>query len=338
MGTFFQQLTRRDFIRYLSAGSISAPVLMKGLAENLMAQETITRQPIVWIHGQTSAVHSAGIWNLPEFPGFLDRFFKVVPQSKIDGDFFPQDDSDTVASHILILEGLFTDDPNDALNNLIKDLIVVSRVVILLGNEAAYGNLAPDGFIDPVGDLLHLVETPFFKLPGAPAHARHLLGMLNHLVLYGLPELDAYRRPAVFYSTLICDRCEYRSDFEAGRFVRYFGEREGCLYLMGCKGPVTRNSCPVEKWNGTSNWCVGSGSPCTGCSEPDYPDHHGLGMFGQISGSDASINSFFVRHLETIAKGTAALAAAGIATHAISKRTSSPLKGKRLSILEDEDE
>ncbi|MBT4265184.1 MAG: hypothetical protein HN580_06020 [Deltaproteobacteria bacterium] len=338
MGTFFQHLTRRDFIRYLSVGSISIPVLMKGLAENLMAQEPITQQPIIWIQGQNSGIHSAGIWNLPEFSGFLEKFFKIVPQSKIDGDFIPLDDSDAAASHILILEGQFTNDPNDPLNSLIKDLIVVSRGVILLGNEAAYGKHAPEGFMDPEGDLLHHVETPFFKLPGAPVHARHILGMLNHLVLYGLPELDAYRRPSVFYSTLICNRCEYRSDFEAGRFVRYHGEREGCLYLMGCKGPVTKNSCPIEKWNGTSNWCVGAGSPCTGCSEPEYPDHHGLGMFGQLSSNDASINSFFVRHLETIAKGTAVLTVAGIATHAISKRTSSPLKGKRLSILEDEDE
>lgn len=303
-----------------------------------MAQDTITRQPIIWIQGQTSGVQNAGLWNLPEFPVFLERFFKIVPQSKIDSESFSIEDSDAAASHILILEGLFADDPDDPLNSLIKDLIVVSRVVILLGNEAAYGKHAPDGFIDPERGLLHHVETPFFKLPGAPVHARHLLGMLNHLVLYGLPELDAYRRPVVYYSTLICSRCEFRSDFEAGRFVRYYGEKKGCLYLMGCKGPITRNSCPIEKWNGTSNWCVGSGSPCSGCSEPEYPVHHGLGMFGQLSNRDAAINSFFVRHLETIAKGAAVVAAAGIATHAISKRTSSPLKGQRLSILEDEEE
>ncbi len=338
MDKFLRHLTRRQFVRHLAAGSIGLPILMNGLARNLMAQEATSRRPIIWLKGQTSGVDSAGIWNLPDFPDFLDQFFKVVPQSKMDKDISPLDESDVESSHILILEGLFTNDPNDALNALIKDLIVVSRVVILLGNDASYGKQSPDGFMDPEGDLLHHVETPFLKLPGTPAHARHLLGVLNHMVLYGLPELDIFRRPALFFSTLICERCEYRSNFEAGQFVRFFGEKEGCLYLLGCKGPVTRNSCPIEKWNGTTNWCVRAGSPCSGCSEPDYPAHHGLGMYGRLSGGEAAVNSFFVRHLETIAKGTAALAAAGIATHVISKKTSSPLKGQQLPILEEGDE
>ncbi len=338
MDTSFNHLTRRNFVKCLAAGSISVPILMKGLMQNLMAAELDTRPPIIWLKGQTSGIHSAGIWNFPEFPGFLDRFFRIMPPSDINRDFLQSDDSEVASSHILILEGLFTDDPDDILNALIKDFVVVSRVVILLGNDAAYGKHVPEGFMDTERNLLHHVETPYLKLPGAPAHPRHLLGVLNHLVLYGLPELDIFRRPALFFSDNICERCEYRSDFETGHFVRYHGEKEGCLYLLGCKGPVTKNTCPIEKWNGTSSWCVAVGSPCTGCSEPAYPVHGGLGMYGQLSSRDASINSFFVRHLETIAKGTAVLTAAGIATHAISKRASSPIKGQRMPTLEDEDE
>lgn len=337
MDNSFRHLTRRQFVSRLAAGTIGLPMLMTGLARNLIAQETESRHPIIWLKGQSSGADSAGLWNLPDFPAFLDRFFKVVPQSQMDRDFTSLDETDAESSHILILEGLFSNDPNDTLNALIKDLIVVSRTVILLGNDASYGKQVPDGFMDPERNLLYHVETPYLKLPGAPTHARHLLGVLNHLVLYGLPELDIFRRPVLFYSTSICERCEYRSDFEAGRFVRFFGEKEGCLYLLGCKGPVTRNSCPVEHWNGTTNWCIGAGSPCTGCSEPEYPYHHGLGMYGQLSGETAAVNSFFVRHLDDIAKGTAALAAAGIATHVISKKASSPLKGQRLPILEEED-
>lgn len=338
MDTFFRHLSRRQFVKQLAAGAISVPILMNGLSRNLMAQEPDDRRPIIWLKGQTSGTDSAGFWNLPEFPDFLDRFFKIINQSDVEKEFSVPDESDIELSHILILEGQFSNNFNDPLNALIKDLIVVSRMVILHGNDAAYSHNSIDGFMDLEGDLLHHVETPFLKLPGAPVHPRHLLGVLNHLVLYGLPELDIYRRPTMFHSNLVCERCEYRSDFEAGRFVRHFGEKEGCLYLMGCKGPITRNNCPVEKWNGTPNWCVGAGSPCTGCSEPEYPVHRGLGMFGQLSSKDASINSFFVRHLETIAKGTAALAVAGIATHTISKKASSPLKGQRLPTLEEGEE
>lgn len=321
----------------MAAGSIALPALLQGLSHHLAAETADTRRPIFWLKGQSANIDSAGFWNLPDFPDFLSRFFRVVPQSSMNWEYSPLEEFEAASSHILILEGFFSDDPDDALNALIKDLIVVSRVVILLGNAASYGKRAPDGFMDTEKDLLHLVETPFIKLPGNPVHARHLLGVLNHLVLYGLPELDIYRRPTLFYSDIICERCEYRVDFEAGNFVRYFGEKRGCLYLLGCKGPVTRNSCPLEKWNGTSSWCVAAGSPCSGCSEPDYPVHRGLGIYGELSKRDASVSSFFVRHLETIAKGTAVLAGAGIVTHAISRKTVSPLKGQRLPVMEEDE-
>ena len=258
-----------------------------------MAQDADARQPIVWVKGQTAGTDSAGLWNLPEFPDFLSRFFKIITHSDLEKNLAAVRESGASSSHILILEGCFTNNVNEALNALIKDLVVVSRAVILLGNHASYGTLVSDGFMDLERNLLYHVETPFIKLPGTPVHARHLLGTLNHLILYGLPDLDIFRRPQLFYSTTICEKCQYRSDFEAGHFVRYYGEKEGCLYLLGCKGPITKNSCPIEKWNGTSQWCIAAGSPCTGCSEPDFPLHHGLGMFGNLSGNQAGINSFF---------------------------------------------
>lgn len=338
MNTLFPQLTRRQFVRQMAAGGITLTALMSGLSRNLMAQQPDNHRPIIWLKGESAGTDRSGFWNIPGFPDFLDQFFKPITQTELRSEFSLADYSDTEPSHILILEGYFSDNSDDPLNALLKDLIVVSRVAILLGNISSYSNHAPDGYLDLEKNLLYHVETPFLKLPGEPVHARHLLGVLNHLVLYGLPELDIYRRPTMFYSTLICERCEYRSDFEAGRFVHHFGEKEGCLYLLGCKGPVTRNSCPIDRWNGTSEWCVSAGSPCTGCSEPEYPLHGGLGMFGQLSDKEASVNSFFVRNLDTIAKGTAVLAAAGIATHAISKRASSPIKGQRLPILEEDEE
>ena len=57
----------------------------------------------------------------------------------------------------------------------------------------------------------------------------------------------------------------------AGKFAKSFGE-PGCLYELGCKGPVTYADCPKRMWNSGTNWCVGAGSPCHGCVEPDFPD------------------------------------------------------------------
>ena len=41
---------------------------------------------------------------------------------------------------------------------------------------------------------------------------------------------------------------------------------------LGCKGPVTYADCPTRMWNSGTNWCIGAGSPCHGCVEPDFPD------------------------------------------------------------------
>jgi len=60
--------------------------------------------------------------------------------------------------------------------------------------------------------------------------------------------------------------------------VEQFGSREAelgyCLYKVGCKGPVTYANCPIVRFNNDANWCVGAGSPCIGCTEPNYVDLH----------------------------------------------------------------
>jgi hydrogenase small subunit len=331
-------ITRRAFVRRMALGTLTVPVLMQGLSERLSAQGDPPRQPIIWLQGQSSGIQNSGLWSQPELIDFLDKYFRIIPVTAIDSDEFLADSQDRDALHLLILEGFFSNDPLDWLQDLLKDLIVVSRAVILLGNEACWGDTVPEGFMNLETDLLHLVETPYYKLPGAPVPARHLLGTLNHLVLYDLPAVDEYRRPTMFYATPICHRCEFRRDFEAGRFLRHFGDGQGCLYRLGCKGPFTWNSCPVERWNGTSNWCVGAGSPCTGCSEPDFPANQGLGMFGQLPAGTAETNAFFLRHSGTIAKGVFGVTAAGIALHAIAQKTAVPLHGQRMPAIEDDED
>ena len=62
--------------------------------------------------------------------------------------------------------------------------------------------------------------------------------------------------------------------FDTGRFAKKPGD-EGCLYLLGCKGPMTYADCPDRLWNAGTNWCVGAGAPCTGCAEARSFDRFG---------------------------------------------------------------
>ena len=75
--------------------------------------------------------------------------------------------------------------------------------------------------------------------------------------------LDELRRPKMYYGKQIHETCPRRADFDAGRFAKKFGD-SGCLYELGCKGPVTYADCPTRMWNSGTNWCVGAGSSCHG--------------------------------------------------------------------------
>ena len=88
---------------------------------------------------------------------------------------------------------------------------------------------------------------------------------------------------------------------------------------------MTKNSCSRLKINGTSTWCVGAGHPCVGCSNPDYPEAQGLGLFGQIQGGAGQANSSLITGVQTAGLGAAALTTVGIVTHAASlKKNSTP--------------
>ena len=160
---------------------------------------------------------------------------------------------------------------------LARDALAVACV----GTCSSFGGI-PAGAPNPtealsMGELLERegVETPMIRLPGCPPHPDWIVGSLAAVAMYGLEavaaSLDELARPTMYYGKLIHETCPRRADFDAGRFARRFGQ-PGCLYELGCKGPVTYADCPTRMWNSGTNWCVGAGSPCHGCVEPEFPD------------------------------------------------------------------
>jgi len=151
--------------------------------------------------------------------------------------------------------------------------------VLAFGSCAAYGGI-PSWSPNPteatgVSRLFEAkgVRVPVINIPGCPPHPDWFLGTVAQVLLAGLPraeDLDDAGRPLAFFGKLIHENCPRRPYFDAGKFARRPGE-EGCLYELGCKGPITYADCPTRLWNGGTNWCVGAGAPCAGCVEPDFP-------------------------------------------------------------------
>ncbi len=61
--------------------------------------------------------------------------------------------------------------------------------------------------------------------------------------------------------------------FENGEFLSDWNDpkqRDWCLLLKGCKGPKTFNDCAQVWWNDGANFCINAGSPCSGCTSPEF--------------------------------------------------------------------
>lgn len=303
--------SRRQVLRWITVTAAGGAVLS---ANNRLVQALVQRTPsapLVWINGgdHLNALTLLGQrtpdflelvaveWNVREFHG-LQAIGSKPPGKPLD------------IAPVVIVEML---PPADAMEqeSRLAEIVSTAKTAILLGTDACFGiHTAPDR-IAAFEQLCKRHKTPLIKIPGIPVPPHHLIGVLGHLEFFGFPRLDANRRPLLYYGETVCRHCEFRSDLALGRFAQSFGEA-GCLLHLGCKGPITHNSCSRVLWNERENWCVGAGGPCTGCSEPGFPHHDGLGLVGTINGSRLGDNAGLARHLEGIGLGLAALAAVAV--------------------------
>ena len=163
--------------------------------------------------------------------------------------------------------------------DVIREMAEGAAFVVAVGSCAYFGGL-PSAYPNPTSakGVDQIVKgKPIVNIPGCPPIGDVIMATIVHFLLFGKPpSLDSERRPLFAYGKSVHDQCERRAHYEAGEMAADFGDeahRNGyCLYALGCKGPMTRNACPVIRWNMGTAWCVGSGHPCVGCTERDFWD------------------------------------------------------------------
>ena len=220
--------------------------------------------------------------------------------------------------------------------DLAREVCGGAAATIAVGTCATYGGIAA-AHPNPTGALSVKDAVPgitVINLPGCPVNAENITATIVHYLTFGcLPTLDALDRPLFAYGKRIHDNCERRAHFDAGQFVRQWGD-EGhrlgwCLYEMGCKGPQAYMNCPTIRYNEGTSWPVQAGHGCVGCGLPNFWD---------------DMTPFYRRlpnppgfGVETTADkvglGLTIATAAGVAAHAITKMIT---KGKSKKSTEEE--
>ncbi len=133
-----------------------------------------------------------------------------------------------------------------------------AKAIIAWGSCASWGciNTAkpkPDSLSTYITDVIK--DKPIIRVPGCPPIPEVMTGVITFTCFTydRLPPVDGQLRPKMFYGQRIHDKCYRRAHFDAGQFVEKFddiGAKLGyCLYKVGCKGPITYNSCSAIRWN-----------------------------------------------------------------------------------------
>ena len=204
--------------------------------------------------------------------------------------------------------------------DIVREVCGNALMTLAVGSCASWGGVAsaapnPTGC---VGVREAVPNATVVNLPGCPVNVENITATIVHFLTFGShPALDGRFRPLFGYGKRIHDNCERRMHFDAGQFVRKWGD-EGhrlgwCLYEMGCKGPEAYYNCPTIRWNGGTSWPVQAGHPCFACAADNNWDVMGP-MYSRLPNVPGA---GYPAKADTIGLALAAVTGAGIAAHAI---------------------
>jgi hydrogenase small subunit len=175
-----------------------------------------------------------------------------------------------------------------SLSEILLPVLKRAQFIVAAGTCASFGGI-PSAEGNPTGaislrEAMLEAQIPWegrlVHCPGCPAHPGELLGTLVHLAGQGYPEVKAGSLiPKMFSSACLHDQCPMLSQHHAGVFAMQFGDRDCCLYQLGCRGLDVTADCPRRGWNGGVNWCVQAGAPCIGCNQPSFAKSRSLAFY-----------------------------------------------------------
>ncbi|QOP46800.1 hydrogenase [Sulfurimonas paralvinellae] len=242
------------------------------------------KKKLLWLQGVTCNGNTHSFLNLPYLPLLLSKIELLYFPTMEALYTFEEISECKLSCDILVFEGAF--DPELKRNDILIQTMLEhysknAEYVIAVGSCASFGGIfkasAPQrnsGLLfnesERTGPMLE-VDQKIINLSGCPIHPEWLGYTLNMIINHQKILLDEMHRPRELYSNLAHHGCTRNEYFEWKVDAKGFGLKEGCLfYEQGCRGPMTHASCNKILWNEVSSK-TRSGTPCFGCTEPDFP-------------------------------------------------------------------
>lgn len=297
------KISRRQFLAYsakLAAltglGASAVPKIAAALQS--MADGQV---PLVWLQGQSCSGCSVSLLNTehPDPASILTRYVSMQFHSTLStatGDLGMAVLNDNIkhGDYLLAVEGSVPAGMPEAcvvgaepFTRQLLRAAKAARAIIAVGACACFGGI-PGAENNPTGAVAvqaylknNGITKPVIALPGCPVHPDWLVGTLVHVLKFGMPDLNADGAPRMFFGRLVHDQCPRFADYERERFARHFGD-DGCLFQLGCLGPVTHADCSTRLWNSGTNFCINAGAPCIGCSASTFASKRTLPFFRKV--------------------------------------------------------
>jgi len=288
------QYSRRDFLRFgavlaagLGLGRSAAPLLAQGL------QRIFERQRrILWLQGLSCSGCSVSFLN-SDSPGPLEIVTQLISLVYHPNVSATQGDQalETIekltreGSYYLVFEGAVPQGMPAAcqlkgrpMTELLPNILRRAEFVFAAGSCAAFGGIpAGEGNVTGamgLNDYMRAIGLPVEKrlinCPGCPVHPDSLVGTLAYVAGRGYPPVHPeLLTPDMAYKHSVHDDCPRFHYWQKETFAARFGD-EGCLFKLGCLGPLSHTDCPKRQWNGGVNWCIRAGAPCIACTSSEF--------------------------------------------------------------------
>ncbi|NLK42021.1 MAG: hydrogenase small subunit [Planctomycetes bacterium] len=286
--------TRRDFLKL--AGTMTATAALPEYFTQIFAaglERMAATTRVVWLQGQSCSGESISLLNSvdPSPADLLTRYISLVIHQNI-GAAQGQTFMDTLKKaaqtndYLLVIEGAIPLKMPQAcmiagrpFETTVLELIPNAKAILAVGTCASFGGIpAADGNDTGSVGVKEFMEhhnlrwqNKLVNCPSCPTHPVSIVGTLAYLATGQYPEVHKeLLAPRMYYQYSTHDHCPRYHDFERKIFAEHFGQPEGCLFKLGCLGPLTSTECPNRQWNSGVNWCIRAAAPCIGCSWPGF--------------------------------------------------------------------